>query len=141
MEDEGRKAQVKGKRPRVGSPSAETQVKEELDIDDEGYVFWFEKPGALPPPTDPEEEAPGSPYYVNLSDFKSDHPVEYELIWEGPGALEEGGPVAKVPRWARERARILDGKLDGRFPLEDLPRVPKSEYFKNRPFFEVSVVD
>ncbi|KAJ0610382.1 hypothetical protein HanHA300_Chr01g0003161 [Helianthus annuus] len=44
-EGKGRKAQVKGKRPRVGNPSTDhsylTTEEEELDIEEEGHLFWF----------------------------------------------------------------------------------------------------
>ncbi|KAJ0955392.1 hypothetical protein HanPSC8_Chr01g0002321 [Helianthus annuus] len=57
-------------------------------------------------PEEGEEEPPGSPYFMNLSDYESDHrnTVETVFHWEGP-MDERGRMVEKVPWWAREEAR------------------------------------
>ncbi|KAJ0955498.1 hypothetical protein HanPSC8_Chr01g0003551 [Helianthus annuus] len=137
----GRKAQVKGKRPRVvGNPSTDhsymtteeeeldieeevSTEEEELDIGEEGHLFWFQKPGvvsAYRPNYDAQvegEEAPGSPYYMNLSDYESEyghaHAVETVITWDGP-LNGGGGPVVQVPKWAHERVKRLRADADRR---------------------------
>ncbi|KAM0050702.1 hypothetical protein Hdeb2414_s0007g00226891 [Helianthus debilis subsp. tardiflorus] len=79
----GRKAQVKGKRPCVvGNPSTgyvhHSYMLEEEELDIEPNLFWFQKPGVVSAyrasgPEEGEEEPPGSPYFMNLSDYESDH--------------------------------------------------------------------
>ncbi|MFS7902083.1 hypothetical protein Hanom_Chr01g00007101 [Helianthus anomalus] len=123
-----RKAQVKGKRPRIGNPSTDhsymtTEEEEELDIQEEGHLFWFQKPGvvsAYRSNYDAQlegEEAPGSPYYMNLSDYESEyghaHAVETVITWDGP-LNGGGGPVVQVPKWARERVKRLRADADRR---------------------------
>ncbi|MFS7902073.1 hypothetical protein Hanom_Chr01g00006991 [Helianthus anomalus] len=85
--------------------------EEELDIDPD--LFWFQKPGVVSAyrasgPEEGEEEPPGSPYFMNLSDYESEyghaHAVKTVYHWEGP-MDERGRVVEKVPWWAREEAR------------------------------------
>ncbi|KAI3803013.1 hypothetical protein L1987_31161 [Smallanthus sonchifolius] len=142
----GRKAQLKGKRPCVGNPSSTSPTttvmddmeEEEVDIAAEGYVFWFQKPGAARPPVG--SEAPGSPDDMDLSEYEAvhgtDRRVKYELVCEG------GRVVPKVPRWAREETKMLDKKPDAGDPEEDhpdRPMTPESDNWEDDPFYKASI--